>query len=45
MRNDGTLRISGQTHSDPEPVTPREYIDEPLYHLDLLTSSHRQRLG
>jgi hypothetical protein len=44
VRNDGTLRISGQTHSHPEPVTPREYIDEPLYHLDLLTSSHRQRL-
>lgn len=44
MRNDGSLRISGQTHSDPEPVAPREYIDEPLYHLDLLTSSHRQRL-
>ncbi len=44
VRNDGTLRISGQTHSHPEPVTPREYIDEPIYHLDLLTSSHRQRL-
>lgn len=44
MRNDGSLRISGQTHSHPEPVTPREYIDEPIYHLDLLTSSHRQRL-
>ena len=43
MRNDGTLRISGQTHSHPEPVTPREYIDEPIYHLDLLTSGHRQR--
>lgn len=44
MRNDGTLRISGQTHSQPEPVTPREYIEEPIYHLDLLVSSHRQRL-
>ena len=44
MRNDGTLRISGLTHSQPEPVTAREYIEEPLYHLDLLTSDHRQRL-
>jgi LPS sulfotransferase NodH len=43
-RNDGTVRIRGQQHSDVDPVTPREYIDEPLYHLDLLTSSERQRL-
>jgi hypothetical protein len=42
-RNDGTLRVSGLRHTDPEPVTPREYIEQPLYHLDLLTSSHRQR--
>lgn len=42
-RNDGSLRIGGETHSHPEPVSPCEYIDEPLYHLDLLTSSHEQR--
>lgn len=44
MRNDGTLRITGQQHTAAEPVTPREYLQEPLYHLDLLTSSHQQRL-
>jgi inositol phosphorylceramide mannosyltransferase catalytic subunit len=43
-RNDGTLRISGRQHSDPEAVTQREYIPEPLYHLDLLTSSYKRRL-
>lgn len=43
-RNDGTLRISGQQHTDPEPVTPREYIEEPLYHLALLTTDRRQRM-
>jgi Glycosyltransferase sugar-binding region containing DXD motif len=42
-RNDGALRVSGLQHTDPEPVTPREYIEQPLYHLDLLTSSHQQR--
>src|SRR5450759_4894013 len=42
-RTDGTLRVSGQQHTDPEPVTPREYIEQPLYHLDLLTSSPQQR--
>lgn len=43
-RNDGTLRISGQVHSDPEPVTPREFVEQPIYHLDLLTSDRQQRL-
>jgi inositol phosphorylceramide mannosyltransferase catalytic subunit len=43
-RNDGTLRISGQQHTYAEPVTPCEYIEEPLYHLDLLTNSREQRL-
>jgi len=42
-RNDGTLRISGRQHTDPEPVTPREYIQEGLYHLDLLLTSTQQR--
>jgi hypothetical protein len=44
VRNDGTLRISGRQHTHPEPVTPRAYLEQPLYHLDLLTSTHRQRL-
>jgi inositol phosphorylceramide mannosyltransferase catalytic subunit len=43
MRNNGTLRISGLQHTDPEAVSPREYIEEPLYHLDLLTTNHRER--
>jgi hypothetical protein len=43
-RNDGTLRIGGQQHSNPEPVTPREYVEQPLYHLDLLTTDRQQRL-
>lgn len=43
-RNDRTLRISGQQHTDAEPVTPREYIEQPFYHLDLLTTDRRQRL-
>jgi inositol phosphorylceramide mannosyltransferase catalytic subunit len=42
-RNDGMLRVNGRPHTDPEPVTPRAYIEEPLYHLDLLTSSEEQR--
>jgi hypothetical protein len=42
-RNDGMLRVSGQQHTDPEPVTPREYIEQPLYHLALLTASEDSR--
>ena len=43
MRNDGTLRVCGRQHTDPEPVTPREYVQERLYHLDLLLTSTQQR--
>lgn len=43
-RNDGMLRMRGLQHTDPEPVTPREYIEEPLYHLDLLTTGRSQQL-
>jgi hypothetical protein len=43
-RNDGTVRIRGEQHTDVDPVTPREYVEEPLYHLDLLASSRQQRL-
>jgi inositol phosphorylceramide mannosyltransferase catalytic subunit len=42
-RNDGTLRMSGRHHSHAEPVTPCEYIAEPIYHLDLLTNDYRGR--
>jgi hypothetical protein len=43
VRNDGTLRFSGERHTGPEPLTPREYVEEPLYHLDLLTRTAEQR--
>ncbi len=42
-RNDGTLRISGQQHTYAEPAAPCEYIEEPLYHLDLLTNDRGRR--
>jgi hypothetical protein len=43
MRNDGSVRVCGRQHMDAEPATPREYITEPLYHLDLLMADHQQR--
>ncbi|HTA96332.1 MAG TPA: glycosyltransferase [Solirubrobacteraceae bacterium] len=43
-RNDGTLRFSGLTHDHAQPVAPREYVEEPFYHLELLTSSEQERL-
>lgn len=43
VRNDGTLHIRGQLHTHAEPVRPCEYIEEPIYHLDLLTSDYWQR--
>lgn len=43
VRNDGTLRIRGSQHLHMDPVSPREYVEEPFYHLDLLTSSEEER--
>jgi hypothetical protein len=43
VRNDGTLRVRGIMHADAEPVTPRAFIEQPLYHLDLLTSDIARR--
>jgi LPS sulfotransferase NodH len=43
-RNDGTVRIRGEQHTDVDAVTPREYIEQPLYHLDLLTNDLQRRL-
>lgn len=43
VRNDGTLRVSGLMHSHAQPVTPREYVEDPLYHLDLLLSTEKKR--
>ncbi len=43
MRNDGTLRARGLQHLHVEPITPREYVEEPFYHLELLISDKEQR--
>ena len=43
VRNDGTLRVRGLQHLHAEPVTPCEYIDEPFYHLELLTTDEAGR--
>jgi hypothetical protein len=43
-RNDGTLRVRGVQHLHLEPVTPREYLEEPFYHLDLLMTAKQERL-
>lgn len=43
IRNDGSLRISGEINSQPGPACPREYVEEPLYHLALLTCDLGQR--
>jgi hypothetical protein len=43
MRNDGTLRVPGIQHLHAAPVAPREYVEEPFYHLDLLASDSRSR--
>jgi inositol phosphorylceramide mannosyltransferase catalytic subunit len=43
-RNDGTLRFSGLIHDHAQPVSPREYVEEPFYHLELLISSEQERL-
>lgn len=42
-RNDATLRVSGILHRHAEPVSPCEYIEEPFYHLALLTSDEQTR--
>ena len=43
VRNDGTLRVRGLQHLHADPVEPCEYVEEPFYHLDLLTSSEEER--
>jgi hypothetical protein len=43
VRNDGTLWMSGRQHSSAEPVAPGDYVEEPIFHLDLLLADHRQR--
>jgi hypothetical protein len=43
MRNDGTLRVRGIQHLHADPVAPREYLEEPFYHLDLLITDLQRR--
>ena len=39
VRNDDTLRFGGLQHSGAEPAEPCEYLEEPIYHLELPLSS------
>jgi hypothetical protein len=44
VRNDpATLRFRGTLHSSAEPVLPARYLEEPIYHLALLTSTQAER--
>jgi hypothetical protein len=36
VRNDGTLRFSGLLHSGADRAEPCEYIEDPIYHVELL---------
>ena len=43
IRNDGTLRFEGLLHSAADPCEPCEYLEEPIYHLELLLASPDRR--
>jgi hypothetical protein len=43
VRNDATLQLSALQHSGVHPLDPCEYVEEPLYHLELLVSDHASR--
>jgi inositol phosphorylceramide mannosyltransferase catalytic subunit len=43
MRNDGTLRSPGLQHTHIVPISPREYVEDAFYHLDLLVSNEQNR--
>lgn len=43
IRNDGTHRFPGVQHLHIEAASPREYVEEPVYHLDLLLGDERRR--
>ena len=43
VRNDGTLRFSGLLHTGAEPAGPSAYVEEPIYHLELLLNSEEAR--
>jgi hypothetical protein len=42
-RNDALLRFSGELHSSAVSVPPADYLEHPLYHLDLLVNSVESR--
>jgi hypothetical protein len=43
VRNDGTFRSRGIQHNHMDPISPREYVEQPFYHLDLLLSNEQDR--
>ena len=43
VRNDGALRFPGHLHSGPDPVEPCEYLEDPIYHLELLLAGPERR--
>jgi len=43
VRNDARLRFPGAPHSGAAPDHPSEYLEEPIYHLELLTSGVEHR--
>ena len=43
VRNDGTLRFRGLQHSRADPAEPCEYLEEPIYHLELLLAEPDRR--
>jgi hypothetical protein len=43
VRNDGGLRFAGVHHLHAAPTSPCAYVEEPVYHLDLLLHSEHER--
>ena len=43
VRNDGTLRFPGVAHSGAAAAMPARYLEEPIYHLDLILHTEQQR--
>ena len=43
VRNDGTLRFGGLLHSGADPAGPCEYLEDPIYHLELLLAPPDRR--
>jgi hypothetical protein len=45
VRNDGTLWFEGTPHSSAYQVLPARYLEAPIYHLNLLLLSERERMA